>query len=433
MRIVKVGLIGLGTVGQGLARILLERGAYMRDKAGLDLKLSKVCEIDRRKIKAISLPKGLVANDVKEIFSAPDIDIVVELIGGIHPAKEYILEALRNNKHVVTANKALLAEEGKEIFELVQKKGLGLGFEASVGGGIPIIKALREGFVGNRTEAILGILNGTSNFILTEMYERGCDFRSALRLARSQGYAERNPRLDIEGIDSAHKLLILVLLGFGYRVDIGRIHVEGISNISLHDILYAKELGYNIKLLAVAKEEGRRLELRVSPTFLPEKHPLSSVRGIHNAIYVKGDLVGEAIFYGEGAGQMPAASSVISDIVDLAKGIFANRSYPKTKIFFNSRVKGLLPINEIESRYYIRFMVIDRPGVLAKIAGILGRKNISIASVNQKERRRAKVVPVVIITHEVKEKNLRLALRLIDKLNVVRGKSVAIRIEALPT
>jgi len=358
---------------------------------------------------------------------------VVELIGGIHPAKEFIIAALRNNKHVVTANKALLAEEGKEIFDLARRKNLGLGFEASVGGGIPIIKAMREGLIGNRIESILGILNGTSNFILTEMYEHGCDFRSAVKLAQQKGYAEKNPRFDIEGIDSAHKLLILTLLGFGYCPDIKKIYVEGIADISLYDILYAKELGYVIKLLAVAKEEKRRLEIRVNPTFLPERHLLSSVRGIHNAVHVTGDMVGEAIFYGEGAGQMPAASSVISDIVDLAKGITANSCWKGSEFFFNSRIKGLLPISEIESRYYIRFMAIDKPGVLAKIAGVLGKKNISIASVNQKERRRAKVVPVVIITHEAKEKNLRLALGIIDCLAIVREKSVAIRIEELTT
>ncbi len=432
MKNINIGLIGLGTVGKGVAESLLEKRAYLRDKSGLELRLKKICEIDPYKIKRVRLPRGAFTKRAADVLNDPEIDIVVELIGGIHPAREYIISALKNNKHVVTANKALLAEEGKEIFYLAQKKRLGIGFEASVGGGIPIIKAMREGLIGNRIESILGILNGTSNFILTQMYERGCDFRSALRLAQDKGYAEKNPYFDIEGIDSAHKLLILTLLGFGYRVDISRIHIEGISNISLHDILYAKELGYTIKLLAVAKEENRLLELRVNPTLLPERHLLSSVRGIHNAVYVTGDMIGEAIFYGQGAGQMPAASSVISDIVDVARGI-SDRGGQGAKIFFTSRIKGLLPISEVDSRYYIRFMAIDKPGVLAKISGILGKKKISIASVNQKERRRAKVVPVVIITHEAREKNLRLALEMIDRLDVVREKSVAIRIEELTT
>ncbi|MCM8783805.1 MAG: homoserine dehydrogenase [Candidatus Omnitrophica bacterium] len=431
MKVINIGLLGLGTVGEGVAKTLLEKKNYLKNKLGFELKLKKVCEIDKKKIRKLHLPSAMVTKDAIDVLNDAEIDIVVELIGGIHPAKEYILSAFNNNKHVVTANKALLAEEGKEIFSLAHKKGLSLGFEASVGGGIPIIKAIRESLIGNRIISILGILNGTSNFILTEMYEKGFDFRYALKLAQDKGYAERNPYLDIEGIDSAHKLLILTLLGFGYHVNIKKIYIEGISNISYFDILYAKEMGYVIKLLAVSKLENRLLEIRVNPTLIPEKHPLASVRGIHNAVYVDGDMVGETIFYGAGAGQMPAASSVISDIVDLAKGIVAGISYNRFNLFYPQGIKGLLPLKDVESRYYIRFMAIDRPGVLAKISGILGKKKISIASVNQKERRRARVVPVVIITHEAKEQNLRTALEMIEKLAVVRDKPVAIRIEEL--
>ncbi len=433
MKKINIGLIGLGTVGQGVARCILEKNAYLRERAGVHLNLKKVCEIDSGKARKLRLPPGLVSAKVSDILDNPEIDIVVELIGGIHPAKDFILCALKNNKHVVTANKALLAEEGKDIFELAQRKSLNIGFAASVGGGIPIIKAIREGLIANRIESILGILNGTSNFILTEMYDKGCDFRSALKIAQQKGYAEKNPRFDIEGIDTAHKLLVLVLLGFGYRANIKNIYIEGISNVSLKDILYAKELGYVIKLLAVAKEEKNRLELRVNPTLIPERHLLSSVRGINNAVYVNGDMVGEEIFYGQGAGQMPAASSVMSDIVDVAKVIASGKPGAVGKIFYNSKIKGLLPISKVESRYYIRFMAIDKPGVFAKIAGVLGKKNISIALVNQKERRRARVVPVVIITHEAYEKNLRQALDIIERLDVVREKSVAIRIEELTT
>ncbi|MCM8778636.1 MAG: homoserine dehydrogenase [Candidatus Omnitrophica bacterium] len=431
MRTINVGLIGLGTVGQGVAETLLEKKNYLIKRLGFEIKLKMVCDIDLRKAKRFSFPSSMVTRNAFDILNDQEIEIVVELIGGIHPAKEYILTALKNNKYVVTANKALLAEEGKEIFSLVQKKGLGLGFEASVGGGIPIIKAIRESLIGNRIVSILGILNGTSNFILTEMYEKGCDFRYALKIAQEKGYAEKNPYLDIEGIDSAHKLLILTFLGFGYRTEIKRIYVEGISGISHYDILYAKELGYVIKLLAVAKLEGYRLEIRVNPTLLPERHLLASVRGIHNAVYINGDMVGEAIFYGEGAGQMPAASSVVSDIVDLSRMIIAGSNYTLPNLLYNRRIKGLLPIKDVESRYYMRFMAIDKPGVLAKISGILGRKKISIASVSQKERRRAKVVPVVLITHEAKERDLRSALEMIEKLDVVKDKPVAIRIEEL--
>ncbi|MCM8798499.1 MAG: homoserine dehydrogenase, partial [Candidatus Omnitrophica bacterium] len=252
MKVINIGLIGLGTVGQGVVKTLLEKRVYFKNRLGFELRLKKVCEIDIKKIKKLSLPSAMVTKNAIDVLNDAEIDIVVELIGGIHPAKEYILTALKNNKYVVTANKALLAEEGKEIFSLLQEIKLGLGFEASVGGGIPIIKALQESLIGNRIVSILGILNGTSNFILSEMYEKGCDFRSALKLAQEKGYAEKNPYLDIEGIDSAHKLLILTLLGFGYQAEIKRIYVEGISDISRYDILYAKELGYVIKLLAVA-------------------------------------------------------------------------------------------------------------------------------------------------------------------------------------
>jgi len=431
MKKINIGLIGLGTVGQGVAKTLLEKRSFLINKLGFEIRLKKVCEIDSKKIKRANLPSTMVTQNAIDVLNDAEIDIVVELIGGIHPAKEYILSALNNNKHVVTANKALLAEEGKEIFTLAQKKGLNLGFEASVGGGIPIIKAIRESLIGNRIISILGILNGTSNFILTEMYEKGCAFHSALKLAQEKGYAEKNPYFDIEGIDSAHKIAILTLLGFGYHVDMKKIYIEGISNIAYSDILYAKEMGYVIKLLAVSKLEDKFLEIRVNPTLIPEKHLLASVRGIHNAIYVQGDMVGEAIFYGEGAGQMPAASSVMSDIIDIAKAIISGRNYNYFNLFFNQTIKGLLPIKDIESRYYMRFMAVDKPGVLAKISGILGRKKISIASVSQKERRRAKVVPVVIITHEARERDLRTALEMIEKLDVIKDKPVAIRIEEL--
>ena len=426
---INLGIIGYGTVGEGVIRILLNKPQFLERKIGARLVLKSVCDIDLRRKRDISLGRQVLTSNSDKILKDPEVDIVVELIGGIHPAKEFILEAFRRGKHVVTANKALLAEHGEEIFRAARKANVDLFFEASVGGGIPIIKALRESLCANHIDTLLGILNGTSNYVLTSMASEAISFSHALQEAKKKGYAERNPILDIKGFDSAHKLAILTLLGFGRGIRIDDIYVEGIENISLNDIKYARDFGYVIKLLAIAKNVGGELEVRVQPTLLSGEHLLSSVGGVYNAIYVHGDMVGGVLFYGRGAGSRPAASSVVSDIVDIARNIKSS-SVNRVPVYVQDKsIKKLRNINEIESRYYLRLSVIDRPGGLAKIANILGRHSISIASVAQKERKQAKIVPVVMMTHDAKEKNMRRALDQIDRLDSIKKRTIAIRVE----
>ncbi|MCM8757517.1 MAG: homoserine dehydrogenase [Candidatus Omnitrophica bacterium] len=431
MRGINVGLIGFGTVGTGVVKILKEKQTLLRNKTGTNIILRKIGDKDIKSKRAISVDESLLTTDPDQIIRDPQIDIVIELIGGIHPAKEYIIEALKNGKHIITANKALLAEEGKELFLIAKQHKLSIYFEASVGAGIPIIKSIREGLVANRFLSILGILNGTSNFILTKMSKENLSFKEALQEAKRKGFAEKDPTLDIQGIDSAHKLILLIYLCFGRLINLEDIFVEGISNISNIDLIYAKEMGWDIKLLAIAKKEAQELEVRVHPTLIPQDHLLSSVKGIFNAIYLSSDLINELLFYGPGAGQMPAASAVVSDLVDLVQNIKAGLFKPQLEVIQDSSIQRLKNISEIESRYYIRFMAIDKPGVLAKISGLLGKYQISIASVNQKERKKQKVVPVVMLTHEAKEKNFKEALSRISKLDVIKEKPVAIRIEEL--
>lgn len=426
---INIGIIGFGTVGQGVIRACLSKPKFLEEKIGRGLVLKSVCDKDLRHKRAVKLGSHILTSDVNKILKDPDIQIVVELIGGVHPAKEFILEAFRRGKHVVTANKALLAEYGEEIFQAAKAANVDLYFEASVGGGIPIIKALRESLGANRIDTLLGIVNGTSNYILTSMSEEGLSFNQALLEAKKKGYAERNPALDIQGFDSAHKLAILVLLGFGRSVDIRDIYVEGIEDVSLSDIRYAQDFGYVIKLLAIAKNVDGQLEVRVHPTFLSKEHLLSNVKGVYNAIYVHGDLAGGTLFYGRGAGSAPAASSVVSDIIDVARNI-KNNSVNRVPIYVQDEtIRKVRNINEIESRYYLRLSIIDKPGGLAKIATILGQHGISIASLIQKERKQARIVPVAMMSHEAKEKNMRLALEQINKLNVIKKKTVAIRVE----
>lgn len=429
MRKINIGLIGFGNVGCGVVKILHDKKAFLSKKIGVEIIIKKICDKDLVSKRTVMVNKTLLTRDVKEIIDDPQIDIVVELIGGIHPAKEYIIEALKKGKNIVTANKALLAEEGKELFTVALDRDKSIYFEASVGAGIPIIKSLREGLVANRFSSIFGIVNGTSNFILSQMSNNNCTFNEASREAKSKGYAEKDPTMDIEGIDSAHKLILLTYLCFGKLVSLNDVFIEGISNISLADINYAKELGHQIKLLAIAKKVADTLEVRVHPTLIPKTHLLSSVSGIFNAIYVSSDLAGNLLFYGPGAGQLSAASAVVSDLVDLTKDVKVGLFRPILNIIVDKSIKKLRKIDEIESRYYIRFMAVDKPGVLTKISGILAKFRISIASVTQKERKKTQVVPIVMIIHEAKEKNLRSALEMIDRLDVVRAKSVAIRME----
>jgi len=429
MKRVNVGLIGLGNVGSGVIKILSERKSFLSDKIGLEISIKKICDKDLVSKRNVAIDRSLLTRDASDIIDDPQIDIVVELIGGIHPAKEYIIGALKKGKSVVTANKALLAQEGRELFALAHDRGKSIYFEASVGAGIPIIKSLREGLVANRFYSIFGIVNGTSNFILSQMSQDRCTFNDALSQAKAKGFAEKDPKLDIEGVDSAHKLVLLTYLCFGKLVSLEDIFIEGISQVSLADIEYAEEMGFEIKLLAIAKKESDELEVRVHPTFIPRTHLLSSVSGIFNAIYISSDLAGSLLFYGPGAGQLSAASAVVSDLVDLTQGIRAGMFRPTLNIVPDKSIKRLRRINEIESRYYIRFMAVDKPGVLTKISGVLAKFGISIASVTQKERKKTQVVPIVMIIHEAKEKNLRSALEVIDRLGIIKQNSVAIRIE----
>ena len=427
---VNVGLIGLGTVGFGVARALQERAHLLEERIGTRLVLKRVCDRDSKRAKLLHIPAARFTTDAKVILRDPDIHIVVELIGGIDPAKTFILEALKAGKHVVTANKALLAEKGSELFAAADRYGADLYFEASVGGGIPIIKALREGLIANHFDAILGIVNGTSNYILTQMREKQISFHDALLEAKQHGYAERDPSLDIDGHDAAHKLAILAWLGFGARVPLSAIQTDGISHISLADIQYADEMGYCIKPLAIAKQADRKLELRVHPTLLAKSHLLANVNGVYNAIYVHGDLVGAELFYGRGAGQNATSSAVVADLADVARNVMHGIAKRVPAYCPTRSPLRLRKLDEIETRYYLRFMVIDKPGVLATIASILGRHHISIATVHQKERRAAKIVPVVMMTHEAREADLRKALDVISRLAVIKAKTVAIRTEA---
>jgi len=429
MEKLNIGLIGFGNVGCGVIKIIRDRKAFLAEKIGVELEIKKICDKDITSKRSVSVDKSILTRNAEDIINDPQIDIVVELIGNIHPAKEFILGALKKGKNVVTANKALLAESGKEIFAYAKDHGKSIYFEASVGAGIPIIKSMREGLVANKFNSIFGIVNGTSNFILSEMSQANCTFNDALKEAKLKGFAEKDPTLDIEGVDSAHKLILLTYLAFGRMVEIQDVFIEGISRISLADINYAKELGLEIKLLAITKKEGDGLEVRVHPTLIPKTHLLASVMGVNNAIHVSSDLAGNLLFYGPGAGQMSAASAVVADIVALTHDIKAGLFRSTLNIAVDHSIKRIHKIDDVEGRYYIRFMATDRPGVLAKISGILAKFGISIASVTQKERHRSQVVPIVMIVHEAKERNLRLALKAIDHLGVMKEKSVAIRME----
>lgn len=423
---INTGIIGFGTVGTGAARILLNNHDIIFKRTGLDIRLKRIADLDIERDRGLKVPEGVLTTDARDILEDKDIDIVVELIGGIHPAKEFILQAINNNKHVVTANKALLATEGNEIFLEAERKGVFVGFEASVAGGIPIIKVMQEGLVANRILNIYGIINGTSNYILTKMTEEGKEFSVALKEAQGLGYAEADPTFDIEGIDSAHKLTILSSLAYGIPLSYKEVYKEGITRITSQDIDFARELGYKIKLLAITKAVDNEVEMRVHPTMIPQDYIISKVDGVYNAIYVEGDAVGSTLYYGRGAGDMPTGSAVVADIVDIAKKAESGKGH----YFFlrpsNLRIRKM---EDIESMYYFRFSAIDKPGVLSKISGILGENNISIASVIQKGRRIGGAVPLVVLTHLAKERDVVKAIEAIDNLPVVTEPTHFIRVE----
>ncbi|MCG9126456.1 homoserine dehydrogenase [Candidatus Poribacteria bacterium] len=428
-----IGILGWGTVGTGVSKILINQNSLISKNSGVQLSLEKVV---KRTLPAsregIELPPNCLTSDPAEVVDNPDIDIVVELIGGVSEAQTLITRAIKNGKHVVTANKALLAEHGGELFQLAQKHKVSLNFEASTAGGIPIIKTLQESFTANQIESLYGIVNGTCNYILTEMNENGVDFSDVLAEAQEKGYAEADPTLDVEGIDAAQKLSLLIALAYGVNLSIDKFHVEGITDISKKEIQYARELGYVIKLIAIAKlTDDNRVEARVHPTLVPERSLLANVGGAYNAVCVIGSAVGPTLFYGQGAGEMPTASAVVADIIDAAKSV-KNGIYPSISHAWFPDVPAevsVCPIDDIHTRYYLRFVVIDKPGVLAKIGNILGDYNISISSVIQKEPHDTDTVSLMMLTHKALEKDIKTALDQILKLEVVKGGVKLIRIE----
>ncbi|MDO8885526.1 homoserine dehydrogenase [Candidatus Oleimmundimicrobium sp.] len=423
--LINIGLIGLGTVGSGVYKILATHREDFKRKVGADLVVKAIAEKSSEKADAVGANREIIT-DAKTIIEDPDIDIVVEVIGGIEPAKSFILEAIKKGKHVVTANKELLASHGEEILKMADKNKVDVFFEASVGGGIPIIHLLKECLASNKILKVMGIVNGTTNYILTMMSEEGCSFEKALKEAQQKGYAERDPSADIEGRDAAAKIAILASIAFNSRVKFSDVSVEGISKITAKDILHAKEMNYVVKLLAVAKEVDEELEVRVHPAMIPVKHPLASVNGVYNAIFVEGDSVGEVMFFGQGAGSLPAASAVVGDIIEVARNIQYGSSGKIGCTCF--RNLNLRPIDEINSKYYLLMNAADKPGVLAKIAKVFGDNNVSLASVIQKGSQ-GSTADLILVTHLLKEKNFRMALNQIRKLSEVNEICNVIRVE----
>lgn len=434
---VKVGVIGLGTVGQGFVRLLLKETSHLRQRLGFPLVLGAVCDKNPKTLASLSLPSGcLVTSDAREILSDPEIPLVVELMGGLEPARSIVLEAFAAGKSVVTANKALLAHHGEEIFGAAARHGVDLGFEASVGGGIPILRTLRESLAGDRILKVSGIINGTCNYILSSMSRERVDFGTALREAQRLGYAEADPSFDIDGIDSAHKIAILAAMAFGSPVALPEIPVEGIRHIQPIDIDFGREFGYVLKLLGIATDGGESIDVRVHPCFLPEETSmLAEVDGVYNAIELLGEALGPLLLFGRGAGGDPTATAVMGDVMECARGIFHNArgQVPALGVPVSLRVvRPLRPIASITSEYYLRFMAQDQPGTLSYLSGVLGEHGISIESVIQKGRQKGGSVPVVVTTHRAAESRVREALAIIDASPHVTEKTVVIRIESAP-
>jgi len=437
---VRIGVLGLGTVGAGVVKILQTRAAMLQERTGARLSLAAIADTDlTRPREGLDLAALPMTGDAARVLADPSIHVVIELVGGLEPARAFIMRALTAGKHVVTANKALLAHHGAELYDEARRRGVALGFEAAVAGGIPLIRAVKEGLVANRVLSLAGIVNGTCNYILSKMTDEGLDFSLVLKEAQAHGYAEADPTLDIEGMDSAHKLQILASLAFRTYVDLKDIHTEGITRITAQDIDYARELGYRIKLLAIAKATapdvpgGAGVEVRVHPTMIPAASPLAAVSGVFNGIFLTGDAVGDLMFYGRGAGQMPPASAVLSDVKEIARRIA--HGIPSLAIELPSVGPTPLPLTPMEAircRYYLRVTAQDRPGVLSKVAGILGENDISIANVIQKGRGVREAVPVVMLTHEARERDMRAALAKIDRLRDVAAATTMIRVEGSP-
>jgi len=432
MKKVAVGLIGFGTIGTGVIRLLRENGEIISERVGAEIHLKRIADIDIEKDRGIEVDRTLLTKDAGDILNDPEIDIVVELMGGYEPARTFILDAMRRKKHVVTANKALLATHGDEIFQQALSKGVNIGFEASVGGTIPVIKTIKESLVANRIRSIYAIMNGTSNFILSKMTDEGKPFADVLREAQQLGFAEADPTYDVEGIDAAHKLAILLSLSYGKKVRLDEFYREGIAAISEKDIEFARELGYRIKLLAIAINRDNSIEARLHPTMIPFEHLLANVNSNFNAFHIIGDAADSVFLYGQGSGMMPTASAVLSDIVDISRDILkgiAGRIPPRVRDEESLEAIRLLPFDQIRTNYYFRFSAVDRPGVLSRISGILGANDISIATVIQKGRKQGGPVPVVMTTYKARELDVRRAIEEIDRLDMVMDKTMLIRIE----
>jgi homoserine dehydrogenase len=432
---ISVGLLGIGTVGGGTWKVLARNQEEITRRAGRGIEITVVADKDVAKAKTITGGRARVTADAYEVVRDPKVDIVIELIGGYGIAKDLVLAAIENGKHVVTANKALLALHGNEIFAAAQRKGVMVAFEAAVAGGIPIIKALREGLTANRIEWIAGIINGTSNFILSEMRDKGLSFEEVLKEAQARGYAEADPTFDIEGIDAAHKLTIMAAIAFGIPMQFSKAYTEGIARLTRDDIRYAEQLGYRIKLLGITKKTPEGIELRVHPTLIPTRRLIANVEGVMNAILVKGDAVGATMYYGAGAGAEPTASSVVADLVDITRLHTADPDHRVPHLAFQpDQLAGtrILPMDEVITSYYLRMRVADRPGVLADITRILADLSISIDAMVQREPGEGEEqVDIIMLTHETREKNINAAMARIEALSVVSGKVTRIRLEEL--
>ncbi len=436
MEAVKVGLLGLGTVGGGTVSVLSRNAEEIARRAGRGIRISHAAAKEYNADAITGLDKiEKISDDAFAVVNDPEVEIVIELIGGYSPAKELVLEAINNGKHVVTANKALIAIHGNEIFAAAQEKGVTVAFEAAVAGGIPIIKAMREGLAANQIQWAAGIINGTGNFILTEMREKGRDFDDVLKEAQELGYAEADPTFDVEGIDAAHKLTIIGSIAFGIPLQFEKTYIEGIGKIEQQDVVYASELGYRIKHLGITRKTDNGIEMRVHPTLIPHRRLLANVDGVMNAVLVKGDAVGPTLYYGAGAGSEPTASAVVADIIDIVRALTSD---PENRVphlaFQPSELSDMpiLPMEEVETAYYLRMQAIDRPGVLAEVTKILGDSGISIEAILQKEPEvGATHVPIIFLTQRVQEKNMNEAIAKIKDLEVVEGDITRIRMETL--
>ncbi len=423
---IRVGLLGCGTVGGGVVKLLAKNRSTITAKTGSEIIITRVLEKDKQKCLQLGFKPEMVTDNIDDIINDETIDIVIELIGGIEPALSFIIAAMNNGKHVVTANKDLIAVKGKDLFSTAEKNQVDFYFEASVGGGIPIVYPMKQSLAGNQIEEVIGILNGTTNYILTKMSQEGRDFQEILREAQNMGYAEADPTSDVGGLDAARKIAILSSIAFNSRVTLDDVYVEGITDITPQDIIYARELGFVIKLLAIAKEVEGKIQARVHPAFIPIKHPLANVNDVFNAVFVRGDAVGEIMHYGRGAGEMPTASAVVGDIIDIARNMAFHTNGRLGCTCYEE--KATLPIDELTAQYYIRMTVIDRPGVLAGIAGVFGNNNVSIATVIQKTNTDY-MAELILITHMVQEKHLQDALTILRDMNIVGAINNVIRLE----